>query len=207
MTEEKKLNLENKILQTAKSLFMEKGYSDTSMSEIAERVGINRPGLHYYFRTKDKMFHAVFGMIIQSIIHQLQNIIQQKDRSFPERIEQVVDVYYRMWLQNPYLPLFVVREMHRDMNFMLTAFQNLNISHFFENLKDCLQEEMNSGKLRKVPSRMVFFTFYSALIFPFISRNLVNTTMLDEDENFEDLLTEWKPYIVRQMVNLLCISE
>ena len=54
---------------------------------------------------------------------------------------------------------------------------------------------------------VVFFTFYSALIFPFISRNLVNTTMLDEDENFEDLLTEWKPYIVRQMVNLLCISE
>lgn len=207
MSNDKSLSLENRILETAKSVFMEKGYSDTSMSEIAQRVGINRPGLHYYFRTKDKMFHAVFGTIVQSLVPQFQEILLQKDLPFAERIGQVIDVYYRVLQQNTYLPLFIIREMHRDMNLLITVFHSQPVSHFFEELKEELQAEMDSGKLRQVPLRVVFCTFYSALVFPFLSKDLLTQTMMQDQEEFEDLLTEWKPYIVRQMVNLLCIPE
>ena len=54
-------DLEQQIIKTAQQLFIEKGFVETSMSDIAATVGINRPTLHYYFRTKDKMFKAVFG--------------------------------------------------------------------------------------------------------------------------------------------------
>lgn len=204
MSDEKCSNLEERIIEVAKSLFMEKGYSDTSMSEIAEKVGINRPGLHYYFRTKDKMFNAVFGMIVMSVAPKFQNIILQKDLPIATRVEKVIDVYYQMLQKNPYLPLFILREMNRDINFLFNAFRSLDVANFFEGLKTSLQEEMANGKLKQVPLRIVFFTFYSALIFPFISRNLISLEMLNENETFEELLVEWKPYIVRQMVNLLC---
>lgn len=59
-------NLETKIIEIAKQQFIENGFVETSMSDIAAKVGINRPGLHYYFRTKDRMFQAVFGDIVQS---------------------------------------------------------------------------------------------------------------------------------------------
>lgn len=49
-------DLEKKIIEAAKELFIENGFAETSMSDIAAKVGINRPALHYYFRTKDKMF-------------------------------------------------------------------------------------------------------------------------------------------------------
>lgn len=204
MSDEKCSNLEERIIEVAKSLFMEKGYSDTSMSEIAEKVGINRPGLHYYFRTKDKMFNAVFGMIVMSVAPKFQNIILQKDLPIATRVEKVIDVYYQMLQKNPYLPLFILREMNRDINFLFNAFCSLDVANFFEGLKTSLQEEMANGKLKQVPLRIVFFTFYSALIFPFISRNLISLEMLNENETFEELLVEWKPYIVKQMVNLLC---
>lgn len=204
MSDEKCSNLEERIIEVAKSLFMEKGYSDTSMSEIAEKVGINRPGLHYYFRTKDKMFNAVFGMIVMSVAPKFQNIILQKDLPIATRVEKVIDVYYQMLQKNPYLPLFILREMNRDINFLFNAFRSLDVANFFEGLKTSLQEEMANGKLKQVPLRIVFFTFYSALIFPFISRNLISLEMLNENETFEGLLVEWKPYIVKQMVNLLC---
>ena len=61
-------NLEQKIIDTAREIFIEKGFTDTSMSEIAAKVGMNRPGIHYYFRTKDRMFQAVFGNIVLSFI-------------------------------------------------------------------------------------------------------------------------------------------
>lgn len=204
MSDEKCSNLKERIIEVAKSLFMEKGYSDTSMSEIAEKVGINRPGLHYYFRTKDKMFNAVFGMIVMSVAPKFQNIILQKDLPIATRVEKVIDVYYQMLQKNPYLPLFILREMNRDINFLFNAFRSLDVANFFEGLKTSLQEEMANGKLKQVPLRIVFFTFYSALIFPFISRNLISLEMLNENETFEELLVEWKPYIVKQMVNLLC---
>ena len=52
-------SMEQRIIQAAKQVFIEKGYAKAGMSDIAVRVGINRSGLHYYFRTKEKMFEAV----------------------------------------------------------------------------------------------------------------------------------------------------
>ena len=80
-------NMEARILKAAKSLFIEKGFEETSMSDIAANVGINRPGLHYYFRTKDKMFHAVFEDIILSIVPKVFTILMQQERPIAQRIE------------------------------------------------------------------------------------------------------------------------
>ena len=72
-------DLEKKIIEAAKELFIENGFAETSMSDIAAKVGINRPALHYYFRTKDKMFQAVFGNIILSFIPKIHDIIIHQD--------------------------------------------------------------------------------------------------------------------------------
>ena len=187
-------------------MFIEKGYTDACMSEIAERVGINRPGLHYYFRTKDKMFNAVFGMIVASVIPKFQDIITNRDLSLSVRVEQIVDVYYNLLQENPYLPLFMLREIDRDVDFLLKTFSDLKVEHFFAELKNYLLEEMDKGRLRRVPLRIVFLTFYSALTFPFVSRKLMRETMMEKGEDFRTVLDEWKPYIISQMVNLLSVD-
>ena len=84
-------NLEQKIIDTAREIFIEKGFTDTSMSEIAAKVGMNRPGIHYYFRTKDRMFQAVFGNIVLSFIPQIKDIIQNKEKLISQRIREIVD--------------------------------------------------------------------------------------------------------------------
>ncbi|CCY89560.1 putative uncharacterized protein [Bacteroides sp. CAG:1076] len=207
MSEEVKgSSLEERIIDAAKSVFIEKGYTDACMSEIAERVGINRPGLHYYFRTKDKMFNAVFGMIVASVIPKFQDIITNRDLSLSVRVEQIVDVYYNLLQENPYLPLFMLREIDRDVDFLLKTFSDLKVEHFFAELKNYLLEEMDKGRLRRVPLRIVFLTFYSALTFPFVSRKLMRETMMEKGEDFRTVLDEWKPYIISQMVNLLSVD-
>lgn len=207
MSEEiKGSSLEERIIDAAKSVFMEKGYTDACMSEIAERVGINRPGLHYYFRTKDKMFNAVFSMIVASVIPKFQDIITNRDLSLSVRVERVVEVYYNLLQENPYLPLFMLREIDRDVDFLLKTFSDLKVEHFFAELKNYLLEEMDKGRLRRVPLRIVFLTFYSALTFPFVSRKLMRETMMEKGEDFRNVLDEWKPYIISQMVNLLSVD-
>ena len=184
-------DLEKKIIEAAKELFIENGFAETSMSDIAAKVGINRPALHYYFRTKDKMFQAVFGNIILSFIPKIHDIIIQQDKPVSESIGEIVDAYYKVFTENPCLPLFMVREMHRDMNHLSTTIKELRLEQYLHKIMDVLQEEMNDGRLKTVP---------------FLTKNLSASFFLEKDDSFEDILVQWKPYIVRQMETLLVAS-
>lgn len=90
--------LEYQIIETAKQLFIEKGFVETSMSDIAAKVGINRPTLHYYFRTKDRMFQAVFGSIVMSLLPKVQEIIQQ-ELPFIDRVSLILDKYITLFTE------------------------------------------------------------------------------------------------------------
>ncbi|MBQ8222684.1 MAG: TetR/AcrR family transcriptional regulator [Bacteroidales bacterium] len=199
--------MENKIINTAMTVFIEKGYAETSMSEIAARVGINRPALHYYFRTKDKMFEAVFGDIILSIVPKIFDILIQRDKKIGVRIEEIVDTYYTLLLENPKLPMFIIREINRDVNLLINTVTKLNLPNRFIEALDSIQEEMNEGKLKNVPIRFVFYNLYGLLSMPFLSQDLTHRLLLQDNENFEEMLEEWKPYIISQMENLLKVEE
>ena len=58
MTFEKTTTMEQKIIQAARETFLKKGYKETNMSDIAAAVGLTRPAMHYYFRTKERLFQT-----------------------------------------------------------------------------------------------------------------------------------------------------
>ena len=49
------------ILQAAERVFARKGYGGATMAEIAERAGLPKSNLHYYFRTKQQIYRAVLA--------------------------------------------------------------------------------------------------------------------------------------------------
>ena len=200
-------NLEQRIINAAKALFIEKGFSDTSMSEIAARVGINRPVLHYYFRTKEKMFNAVFGIIIQTFVPKIQSIVMQTDRPVADRVGDVFDAYCRVFGENPELPLFVLREIDRDVDNFLRVVMSLPVMPYLGRMKDSLLSEMDNGNIRRVPIRTVFITFYSLITFPFLARNFITAMFQSECDTFEDVLAEWRQNVIRQMECLLCVDK
>lgn len=195
--------MEEKIIEVAKALFIEKGYAETSMSEIAAKVGINRPGLHYYFRTKDKMFEAVFGDILLSIVPKIFDIISQKDMNIERRIKEMIDTYYALFIDNPKLPMFMMREINRDANLLIKTATQLNTHEKFRHSLDSIEQEMKEGKLKQVPIRFMFYNISSLLTIPFLTQDLTYSILLEEGETFEDMLKEWKPYIIKQLLNLI----
>ena len=195
--------MENKIIDAARALFIEKGYAETSMSEIATRVGINRPTLHYYFRTKEKMFQAVFGDIISSVIPKVFKALMHKEKSVAERIGVVVDAYFELFLANPYLPMFLLRELNRDADLLINTVKNLNIVETMGKALLSVQEEMNEGKLNKVSLQFVFYNFYSLLLFPFLTLDIAQKVFMNDEEYFRKMLSDWKQNIIAQMRSLL----
>ena len=165
---------------------------------------MNRPGIHYYFRTKDRMFQAVFGNIVLSFIPQIKDIIQNKEKPISQRIREIVDAYYRVFKENPYLPLFMLKEINRDVSHLIAAIEQLGVKQYMTQITDELQDEMAEGRLRSVPLRIVFMNFYSLLTVPFLTRDLCGKIFINkEKETFDTLLEQWKIHIVSQMTNLL----
>jgi len=60
--------MEQLIVETAERLFLEKGFAMTSTTEIAKEIGCNQALVHYYFRTKAKLFEAIFEKKIKLFI-------------------------------------------------------------------------------------------------------------------------------------------
>lgn len=195
--------MENKIIDAARSVFIEKGYAETSMSEIAARVGINRPALHYYFRTKEKMFQAVFGSIVSSVVPKVFDALTHKEKSISQRVEGIIDAYYALFLENPLLPMFILRELNRDSDLLINTIQQFNIMDTVHNALASVQEEMNDGKLRKVSLQFTFYNFYSLLTFPFLTKDISTKVFRNDDKAFRAMLVEWKQNIIAQMLNLL----
>lgn len=200
-------DMEFRILEAAKDVFMEKGFAETSMGDIAARVGINRPRLHYYFRTKDRIFQAAFGMIIQKIAPKVEELVTAKDVPISERVANLVDAYYGIFKNNPMLPLFVVREVNRDADHIIDTINSSPMRLTFDRILTSLRAEMAEGKLNKVSLSVLFYTFYGAMAFPFLTKNLYERLLNEEEGSFDELLERWKPYVVRQMDYLLRINK
>lgn len=190
-----------KIITVAKEVFIEKGFDGASMSDIAARVGINRPTLHYYYRTKDKMFQAVFLSIIQSFIPKIHDVFIDTNKPLTERITVVVNTYLEVLKSNPYLPMFVMREINRNAIDFINAVKPIFMDKFLNQIKNYLLSAMEKGEIKKLPLRIVFNTFYGLMLFPFLSKDLI---FMESDKEFNDLIDEWKPYIIDQMIHLLC---
>jgi AcrR family transcriptional regulator len=50
---------EKAIINAAQKVFILKGYSGTTMDEIACLAKVNKAALHYYFRSKEKIYAIV----------------------------------------------------------------------------------------------------------------------------------------------------
>lgn len=196
-------DLEARIVETATRLFIEKGYAETSMSDIAARAGINRPTLHYYFRTKDWLFEHVFGIIVSKIAPKVISIIPNRTLSVEERTSLIVDAYFSVLKEYPNLPAFIMREADRDISLLMKNIEQMGLTDNITEVLNSLKDEMESGLLKKVPCEIPFLTLYSQMVFPFSVKKLMTCVFHKNEAAFEALLAEWKKHIVRQMVCLL----
>lgn len=69
-----------RIVEVADNLFYQKGFENTSFSDISQSAEIARGNFYYYFKTKDDILNAVIEHRINGITHMLH----EWDKQFPE---------------------------------------------------------------------------------------------------------------------------
>ncbi len=193
------------IIAAAKEVFVEKGYAETNMSDIAAKAGINRPALHYYFRTKERMLEAVYSDIVLSLIPKVVQILQNDCDPFFERVSKLIDIYFGVLVENPNLPMFGIREIYRDAKYLFDTFISVSDNRI-KQIKDVLLAEMEKGHIKIVPIEFILYTFYGLLFTPFLLQPMTSL-VFDKPQNLtlEDL-APWKVQILTQLKTLLSVS-
>lgn len=197
---DKPTGTEEKILQAAKKVFVEKGKSGTRMQEIADEAGINKSLLHYYYRSKDKLFGAVFKLALSQFAPKLLKIVKS-DKSIFEIIESFVDTYIDIASKNPFIPMFIINEFSkRDPSFVTKTMKNsgINIDYF----KDAVEKGISEGLIIPVDYRKLIINTISLCIFPFVGRPLLEVIVFKDDKSaYNDYLSNRKKEVCELIIN------
>src|SRR5215203_3039208 len=100
---------EQKIITAAKKVFLAKGLAGARMQDIADEAGINKAMLHYYFRSKDKLFEQIFTEVAGAFLPKVIDIIES-DKPIFKKIETFCDGYITHVMKTPYMPIFILNE-------------------------------------------------------------------------------------------------
>lgn len=185
---------EKKILKAAREIFLDKGYEGTRMQEIADYAGINKALLHYYFRSKEKLFMGIFVEALSKLVPRMKEAISGPV-SFRDIVGIFVDSYHEIMIENPNLPVFVVREIHRMPEVVVDMMKkngfDINMLEFFIN------REVQMGHIRKVDPVQFMVSLVGMCLFPFIGKPIIQGIMMDgNEEKMRDFFKNRKEFIV-----------
>lgn len=204
MTEKEK-NTESQILDAAKNVFLRKGFEGARMQEIADEAGINKALLHYYFRSKEKMFGAVFSAAFQEFLPRVGEAIIS-DMTLSEKIGIFVDSYINMLVNNPHLPVFILSEIHRNPSLILNNFYEIGIKP--ELFAKSVIEEINLGKIRPVNPKHLIINIIALCIFPFIGRPILMNILFDNDpDKFQGFIEERKNEVTTFIIKSIAVKS
>lgn len=186
----KKDNTELEILEAAKQIFHRKGMAGTRMQEIADKAGINKAMLHYYYRSKQLLFEAVFKQAFGLMAPQLNKVINA-DTDLEHKIRAFVENYINFVIKHPYLPTFIIQELNQNPDFVV----ELMTKEYFPNIKSFsaqVNRLVSEGKIREIKPEQLFVNVLSLCIFPFIGKPLLKGFMGQNEAEYQALLKERK---------------
>jgi AcrR family transcriptional regulator len=168
------------------------------MQDIADEAGINKALLHYYFKSKEKLFEMIFKEASSAFFPKLTGIIES-DQSLSEKIEHFCSAYIDMLLQNPFLPLFILNEAAKQPEHFRKKFWK-NREQVFENFVTQLAADMQKKKIKSVNPAHLFMNMISMCIFPFIAKPMWMMSTGMSETGFNAFILERKK-IIPKLIN------
>jgi len=201
MTENDK-QTEDKIFDAATDVFIEKGMDGARMQDIANHAGINKALLHYYYRTKDHLFNAVFEKIAGTMFSKFAPVFDT-NLTLEDKIRFFFREHISFMQKNPRLPAFLLNEFHRNPQRIRKLIQNIDINKLWTTLETQHKEELKRYNITRENIPQFMTTVAGMSVFPFVARPVIAGIMEKMDYNYEQYLEERKEYAADFVISAL----
>jgi len=179
---------EQAILIAAERIFVARGYDGARMQEIADAAGINKAMLHYYFRSKDRLFDAVFKSIIQRALPPLLEGLGS-DLPLGLKIRKFVKSYLEILSRHPETARFVLHELHRRPG-NAESIIRLQAEPMRQALARQLEEAASSGRIRPVAPESLIIDLLSLCVFPVVARPFLEALCGADSAEYDRLVAD-----------------
>jgi len=110
LREEKKAEQRRAILNTAAALFRKRGYEETRVRDIVERLRISEVTFFNYFPTKDALIMAFAVEMHEFSIASVKRELERHDCSVPDRIRSLMRQWATSWDSDPEFYALVAKQ-------------------------------------------------------------------------------------------------
>jgi len=179
---------EKAILIAAQQHFVQKGYVATRMEDIAAAADINKAMLHYYFRTKEKLFEEIVNQTLNTLIPRIAQAMDSEGTVL-EKLEKVVDTYVSTLIEYPSIPFFIMSELSQKReHFVGELKKRAHLLPAVPAFIAQMQQEMAVGKIRTFDPLHLFLSVVGMCVFPFMAKPLFCNVMDIPEAGFDYLM-------------------
>lgn len=190
MAEKQELETEKKIIEAAGEIFTKRGFHGTRMQDIADEAGINKALLHYYYRSKDKLFEEIFKHVVGEVVSRIIEILD-KELPFEEKIRIFIDTYISILQKHPKFPALIIHEINHNPERVQQIFTE-RFSHFPRKFFDQINSEIEAGRIKPVHPAQFMLNIVSLCIFPFLAKPLAQSITGLSDKEYSNIIEERK---------------
>ena len=146
-----KHNLQRKtVLEVAAKMFSERGFSGTSLGDVAENLEISRPALYYYFSSKQE----ILSSLVDEISVKSKKAIEEIRGNTADPVTKLHEMTYRqlLFVMRNKLPYMVVIKTEEE---LVSKTRKLNLEAkkaVLESFQSVVQEGIDKGHFRKMDS-------------------------------------------------------
>jgi AcrR family transcriptional regulator len=180
---------EQKIITSASEIFLKKGYSGARMQEIADKAGINKALLHYYFRSKEKLFRTIFKRELKVMLTTLFSSISFNE-DFQRFLKEFIHTYLKNISARQTIIRFVLWELQNSAEEIVDCFLEVFKEIGFEENPLILrvQKAIDDQEIRAVDPANFVISLIGMCIFPFVAFPLLEHIIPDFNINDPDFL-------------------
>ncbi len=168
---------EQRILTSARKEFIAKGLDGARMQVIATQAGVNKALLHYYYRSKDRLYRQVVEDTVATVWGKVRTEFQNQksNQGLEPLLKSVVQTYIRTFAANPDFPLFMLREISTGGSAIQESLPQL-LERFKEvptTIARVLREEIKSGKIKSMHPIHFFINMMGMILSTFLVMPMV----------------------------------
>lgn len=180
---------EQQIFEAAIAVFARHGRSGARMQDIADEAGITKALVHYYFRSKDRLYEQVARYVFRTYFESLAHTVRDTT-TFSSALKVFLTNYTTILRNNPNLHRFVGREV-MDGGTVLTHLLQSG-SETEPNpasvLLGKIQAGMDSKELRTVDPAQTFITILGSCVFGFLGAPVLRGLFPAMDRDFDGFI-------------------
>lgn len=156
--ERDKVEMRDKILQSAHKLFLDRGFEEVSIRNIAEAIEYSPATIYLYFKDKDEIFYALHGEAFKIFNQHMIDLVGISDPF--QRLIAMGEEYLRFFQEHPkYYEIMFLTESPMDCEENQDKWQEgQRALQFLESiLKDC----QTQGRFAEMDTQVLAFSIWS----------------------------------------------